>query len=408
MFCNKCGNQVATNQQYCNKCGNQLSYNNIQNETMSYNNIFDSPNYNINDNYGKKTRNTIILIVVISIFAILILGLVTILYFIIFNNTNKYYFYNEIAGNTVEKETIQEPSTKTTTKGKYKTAIITDNIYTGISIKSIADANKLIVQDSVNQKQSDYPKEIMQVENNIIQKYSITAVNLKEMDVEFAKELENVIKNIYENYPSARGYLTNLTLTNLDMSEASVIALFRPIFMFGTSNTNTTRPWVIKTQVQLNAKYFLNPERIDVTVKTSSKSGHFPENATKYSPVAHEFGHYLSFIALLNYYNTDSLVVVEDNGVQDYYDIFRDFGNCTISKKMLDEAYQNYIKDNEKIGFDEWRGQISQYALAKDNSGNYIYDETIAEAFHDVYLNGKNAKQPSKYIVEVLKKYIER
>ena len=408
MFCNKCGNQVATNQQYCNKCGNQLSYNNIQNETMSYNNIFDSPNYNINDNYGKKTINTIILIVVISIFAILILGLVTILYFIIFNNTNNYYFNKEITGNNVEQETIQETNTKTTTKGKYKTAIITDNIYTGISIKSIADANKLIVQDSVNQKQSDYPKEIMQVENNIIQKYSITAVNLKEMDVEFAKELENVIKNIYENYPSARGYLTNLTLTNLDMSEASVIALFRPIFMFGTSNTNTTRPWVIKTQVQLNAKYFLNPERIDVTVKTSSKSGHFPENATKYSPVAHEFGHYLSFIALLNYYNTDSLVVVEDNGVQDYYDIFRDFGNCTISKKMLDEAYQNYIKDNEKIGFDEWRGQISQYALAKDNSGNYIYDETIAEAFHDVYLNGKNAKQPSKYIVEVLKKYIER
>ena len=55
-----------------------------------------------------------------------------------------------------------------------------------------------------------------------------------------------------------------------------------PIFMFGTSNTSSTRPWVIKTQVQLNAKYFLDPERIKVAIDTNSKSGHFPKNATKY------------------------------------------------------------------------------------------------------------------------------
>ena len=32
-----------------------------------------------------------------------------------------------------------------------------------------------------------------------------------------------------------------------------------------------------------------------------------------------------------------------------------------------------------------------------------IYDETIAEAFHDVYLNGDNATPASIYIVRVLK-----
>ena len=73
---------------------------------------------------------------------------------------------------------------------------------------------------------------------------------------------------------------------------------------------------------------------------------------------------------------------------------------------MLKEAHQNYLKSNPNIEFDEWRGQISGYALAKDESGAYIYDETIAEAFHDVYLNGNNANVASKYIVEVLKKYI--
>ena len=68
------------------------------------------------------------------------------------------------------------------------------------------------------------------------------------------------------------------------------------------------------------------------------------------------------------------------------------------------EAFQKYKKDtNSTLNLDEWRGTISNYALAKDNSGEYIYDETIAESFHDVYLNGDNASDASKYVVSVLK-----
>lgn len=361
-------------------------------------------NMNINNNYN-SSNNTVIPILITILIIVLIIG--SFVYFIIYSsNKNNYYFSdNNLENKDTEKTDSVQSGTNSKT-GKYSTAIITDNVYSGISVKSIDDARKLIRQDSINQKKSDYSKEILDIENEIINKYSITAVNLKEMDVEFAKELENVIKKIYDDYPGARGYLTNLTLTNLDMSQSGVIALFMPIFTFGTSNTSTTRPWVIKTQVQLNAKYFLNPQRIDAAVETSSKAGHFPKNATKYSPVAHEFGHYLSFIALLNHYSTKSILVIGDNQLQNYYDIYKEFGNGTFSKKMLDEAYQKYLKDNQNIGFDEWRGQISEYALAKDTKGDYIYDETVAEAFHDVYLNGNNANIVSKYIVEVLKKHI--
>ena len=55
------------------------------------------------------------------------------------------------------------------------------------------------------------------------------------------------------------------------------------------------------------------------------------------------------------------------------------------------------------MGFDNFRASISSYAMAKDGTGNYIYDETIAEAFHDIYLNGNNAKPASRYIFAVLK-----
>jgi hypothetical protein len=75
---------------------------------------------------------------------------------------------------------------------------------------------------------------------------------------------------------------------------------------------------------------------------------------------------------------------------------------------MIKTAYNNYKKDtNTTLGFDEWRATISGYAVATDNAGEYLYDETIAEAFHDVYLNGNNAADASKYIVEVLKSELE-
>lgn len=405
MFCNKCGNEVEQNQEFCNKCGNRLIYNAPMNEEENNINYNENYNYNYNNNINK--RNIAIPILITILIIVLIIGVFV--YIIISNNNKNNYYFSESnieTTDTGQTPVVQAGTNSSSKTGKYSTAIITDNVYSGISVKNVDDARKLINQDSINQKKNDYPKEIMDIENEIISKYSITAVNLKEMDVEFAKELESVIKKIYEDYPGARGYLTNLTLTNLDMSQSGVIALFMPIFTFGTSNTSTTRPWVIKTQVQLNAKYFLNPERIDVAVETSSKAGHFPKNATKYSPVAHEFGHYLSFIALLNHYSTNSILVIEDNQLQNYYDIYKDFGNGTFSKKMLDEAYQNYLSSNPNIGFDEWRGQISEYALAKDATGDYIYDETVAEAFHDVYLNGNKANIASKYIVEVLKKYI--
>lgn len=115
----------------------------------------------------------------------------TINYLMKIKNKSNYYINEE----SEKTETVV--SNKSSTTGKYKTQIITDNVYSGISVKNINDANKLIIQDSINQKKSDYSQEIINIENDIINKYSITAVNLKEMDVDFARELENVIENIF-------------------------------------------------------------------------------------------------------------------------------------------------------------------------------------------------------------------
>lgn len=399
MFCNKCGNKVELNQQYCNKCGNCLSYN-IQNKELNEDNFeyYDSNNFD--------SRKSIRIPIIILVIAIILISVMILCFFKL--NNNNYYFNNEIGKVQESKpDTIEQSQQTTKVTGKYETDIVTNNTYEKVSLENFEDVKKLIRKDSVDQKKSNYPKEILKIEDDIIGKYSITAVNLKEMDTQFAKELEDVINEIYTYFPTTKGYLTNLTLTNLDTSQAKVIALFMPVFPFASSNTETTLPWGIKTQIQLNAKYFLNPDSMTAAINASSKAGHFPKNATKYSSVAHELGHYLSFIALLKQENIDSIMLLDEQNQEKFFNMIEDWGEGTFSKKILNEAYTSYVKDNGDIDFDEWRGQISKYALAKNESGNYIYDETVAEAFHDFYLNKQNANNVSKYIVRVLKKYIE-
>lgn len=420
MFCSKCGDPIEQNETYCNKCGNYVGSNtqnvNFNNNPNVYNNQpnnavtnnvspYPQPNYYNYQNQlnFNKLDNKKMIFIGAGIGAGILFVLVICL--LVFNNSGKYYFSN----NTYEStdDIIQTNNTTTPQrKSKYSTIIITDNTYTGVDVSDDEDAYKLISQDSVSQK-NNCPSEIKAIEDEIINKYGVTAVNLCEMDIEFAKEVSNVFKKVYEEYPSVRGYLTNLSLVNASMSEG-YIAAFMPVFNFATSNSTSTYPWVIKTQVLLNTSYFLNTARLESSVQDGSNSGHFPPNATMYSPVAHELGHYLSFLAMMRNYDLESILLVDNKNVNSFYDVYDDFIEGDFSLLMITEAYEKYKKDtNTTLQIDEWRATISSYAVAKDNSGNYIYDETIAEAFHDVYLNGDNAKEASKYVVAVLKGKLE-
>ena len=107
-------------------------------------------------------------------------------------------------------------------------------------------------------------------------------------------------------------------------------------------------------------------------------------------------------------YDLESILLVDSKNVNAFYDVYGDFAKGDFSFLMIEEAYEKCKKEkNIVLSIDEWRATISSYAVAKDNSGDYIYDETIAEAFHDVYLNGDNAKEASKYVVSVLKGKLE-
>jgi len=105
----------------------------------------------------------------------------------------------------------------------------------------------------------------------------------------------------------------------------------------------------------------------------------------------------------------ESVLLVDDTDYMQLYNLFQCWNEGDNSLDIIEEAYANYKnKYNEDISLLEFRSSISQYAVTKDDNGNYIYDETISEAFHDCYLNGQNAAKASKEVVAVLEKEIQK
>lgn len=389
MKCIKCGKEVFNDAiSFCPSCGNFL----------------------VNDEADKKNKHGFRLRIV-SIFLILILFWGLIIALVVHFREPVYYFATtkekeqlsseEVLGNE-EKEEL--PQNNIVIK-EGETKIVYNKKYEKQTLRSIEDVYAKIVEDSVSQKEG-CSSEILSIENDIINTYHINAVNLCEMDVAFARELRDVVGYYYNTYPQTRDHLTNITLANVDDSK-TYMAAFMPIFTFLTSNTSTTYPIGLKTQIILNSKYFLNVSKMKNSVKYGSDTGYFPPNATRSSTVAHEFGHYVSYIALIHYYETNSLTYVGVKDIDLLFSIYDDFNAGDFSYQIILEAYDKYVEMyGNTLSYDQFRESISSYAVSKDNSGAYIYDETIAEAFHDCYLNKEKAKEASKLIVEVLLSYL--
>ena len=360
-------------------------------------NINFKPEYEFNTNVKRPQKKKGHLGDFLSYMAVMAIWIIVV--FVVISANNKdYYFSTDEEQNLQSYNGVSKSKQEGNVSGLGVTSVIYDNQYLKQMVfSSVDDVNELIVSDSVKQK------DVKAIENEIINNYEIVAVNFCEIDKELATELRNVIAYIYNEFPNARNYLTNVTIANVGDNE-NFIAAFMPVFTFATSNTTSGYPVAIKTQIILNAKYFLNPTKLKNSVSSGDASGYFPHNANSSSTVAHEFGHYLSYVAMLNYYNTRKLNYVTADEAKTLYDVYADFNKGNFSYKLLQEAYGEYQKDYLSVGtFDDFRKSISGYAMAKDKNGKYIYDETIAEAFHDYYLNGENAKAASKTIVEVLR-----
>lgn len=381
MICRRCGKEVFTEDvSFCPYCGYFLR---------------DSQVYEQNV-LPKEQKNSHIIIY----FMVIILSVVAL--FLTYALSKEYFFIDEQNNNDVLNEKYETKNNVVAEPGV--TTIVYNNKYYNQSLKSLNDVYSLIEKDSLKQKTS-CATAIVNIEKEIISNYGVKAVNLCEMSVSFAYEIRDLIGFIYNNYPNVRYYLTNITLANVT-EESSYIAAFMPIFVFATSPTINNYPMGVKTQIVLNSSYFLNESKFNNTVKYGSNTHFYPKNATKTSTVAHELGHYLSYVALMKYYNVSNLTYVKASDSNILYKVYDDFNEGNFSYLLIQKAYNKYLEQYGYIDFDSFRGSISNYAITKDSNGKYIYDETIAEAFHDYYLNGRNAAIASILIVEALESYL--
>lgn len=288
----------------------------------------------------------------------------------------------------------------------YNTSLMrTDNKYNRKNISTHKEAIEFIKKDFSEQELycfSEYDVSI--IENKIEKNYSIPSVSFCDISLEETKKIQNVIDRMYSLFPNIKGALTNITITNAD-TNSEYIAHFQPMYQFVNINENiNSYNKVNKTQILLNSYYFLNEDIMSKPVESIVGENWYVKDATWESTIAHELGHYISFVSLLKKNSIDNITLVTKENKNTIDNILNDFNSGLYSTTLVMEALTNYNnKYKTNITLKEFASTISKYAASVDKNGNLIADETIAEAIHDYYLHGNNIKETSKEIVSVIK-----
>lgn len=372
MRCNACGATCESTDRFCYQCGVYLK------KPISL-------TTNIN------TDNVDLIGSLFSFLSIFILVLAVFIYFFS-TRTGKLYLNDSLYTSSSYEES-------TSLYGYYKTSIDYDTVFKKEEIFSINDGKELILNHSNTQKETCQKKSIVEIENRISTNFNITAVNLCEMENKVVLELEKILTKVFNIFPETLGYMSNITLMNPKVDD-NFIAAYIPIFEFANSNLNIKDyPLVTKSMLILNSNYFLNYSFLDNTVKKASEIGYFPPNAYGMSSIAHELGHYISFVALLKENDVDSLVMVDKDSFPTALKISNAVSSGSFSHDIIKKAYNNYQINypSENLSETDFCSLISDYAISS------IYDETIAEAVHDYFLNDTNASLASIEIINVLK-----
>jgi hypothetical protein len=288
----------------------------------------------------------------------------------------------------------------------YNTSLISaTNQYEKEIITTIEDANDFIERDIGKQDmECSENLDILVIENELKRNYDIPSVSLCDVDTKQAENIQKVVDKIFTLFPSAKGYLTNITIANATTSD-NYIAYFQPIYQFvnGSQDINSYNK-VNKTQILLNSYYFLNTDILNNSINKIVKENWYVKDANWESIVAHEFGHYITFVALLKDQNVDNVTLITSDNIVDFNKVLELSNNQYMSKQIIQIALNNYnSKYRTNLSEKEFALTISNYAGETNKNGELVIDEVVAEAVHDYYLHGNNSYNSSLEIIEVLK-----
>ncbi len=288
----------------------------------------------------------------------------------------------------------------------YNTSIIkTDNKYSNVEISDYNEAIEFIKKDFQEQSYiCNKDADVSLIETNLQNNYSIPNVSFCDITKIEAEKIKNVVTKMYDLFPNIKDGLTNITITNANTKE-EYIARFQPMYQFVNINENIKDYNKInKTQILLNSYYFLNEEKLNRPLTDIIKDNWYVKDATFESTIAHEMGHYISFVLLLKEYNLNNITFVTKDNYKIFDNIIEEYENNVLSNKLLDDSINNYNKKyNIYTSKEEFAKTISDYAAIKDKKGNINAEEVIAEAIHDYFLHGNNMQKSSHEIVSIIK-----
>lgn len=381
MRCTRCNKLIESDDNFCWSCGHWTinGYKYLKK---------DKNRKKIKGNLNRQDKKITILSVVLLVFIFML------------------FITLYIKGQNIFKPVYKIEKTLLNYRYGYKVSLMkTDNQYTNNYINSINDAYQKIISDVESQmRKCNDDIEIIKIQETLKKEYKISAVNLCDMSLEETTKIKNTIDKMYSLFPNIKGYLTNISITN-SLNKDNYIAYFQPVYQFVNSNKNIEKyNKVNKTQILLNSYYFLNEDILHQQIKNVIKDDWYVKDATWDSLIAHELGHYITFVTLLKQYNIDNITLVTKENESTINEIINKINSGDYAKELVEESLYNYnIMYQKNVDIEQFSKSISNYANTKNKNGDIIYDETIAEAIHDYYIHEDSAKKESIEIVKVIR-----
>jgi len=266
-------------------------------------------------------------------------------------------------------------------------------------------AHKLIRAQGVLMREDCEENSVREIERYLEKTYELDAVNLRNMDQEMAEYIKAACDYIYKKYPVLKGYLTNITVTDSVSESSAAIAIYDDsIFIM---NPDNLYPIVIRRSILLRAKEFENIRRMKNLVKMNVDGNFWTEGTDIAAVIVHEFGHVLSDCIISYKYGLDNEIYIGEKEKEAYSKCCSEdlSYNQFFEKDICEKAYENYKSQvDADATYDEFCGEISDYAIGAQADGGYSYSETIAEAVSNEYVLGENSCMAAKLIVEELEK----
>lgn len=244
------------------------------------------------------------------------------------------------------------------------------------------------------------------IETKLENDYGILAVNLDGITAETAHQIEQACAFIFDEYPMLKGHVTNLAVRDEISQSDGTIAIYENYMYITNPDAESLYPFVVQNRILLTKRDFGNPDRLNNLITRNVRSGFWREGTTVSSIIVHELTHgLLDYMICASYGLCDSVYISEENGEA--------FARCSSEKlaqnqdyvrSLCEDAYRAYSdKAGTQISFDGFTELISGYAASKQEDGGISYEEIIAEAMTDYYINKDSCHPATQCILDQIK-----